>query len=318
MEDWLTPIDQDLIDLEDTLLGELRRLRKTESDDLYVNIEPALHNTLKRNYTGLLKKLEGSGDWGNLSLKSYEQEWVEGRMKVVRNLLVRELPNAFLDLSHNEHKASKDSEFGTQAHTAAPELAILDQQVAMHHIDGRTIEEIVKEKAEFTSKDLAKGHEQEKVRGPIAQSPDEIRKKLAGKRGQGSSSFESKELSNTIGPNNPTPVAPVRKKEIAQSPEEIRRKLAERQSAAAGKASFGAKDIASVSDTFKPAASTEKKVSNDQPATPTAGKAVFGAKDIEPEATRTIRQASASKTPEKKEPKGPALFEAKDLSDPKN
>jgi len=220
MDEKLKNVDQSLIYPENTLLAELRRLRKLGSDEVYSAIEPNLHEEIKDIYRGLLAEIEATGDWSNLSIKSYEQEWIEGRMKVVRNLLVRKLPTVFLTLSHNEHKATNDSEFGTEDHYAAPELAILDEQVAMHHVDGRTIEDIAKEKAEFSSRELSRGHEQEKVRGPIAQSPEEI----------------------------------------AQSPEEIRRKLAERQGAgSAGKATFGAKDIEPIPQKAPPPKKEEPK-----------------------------------------------------------
>ena len=287
---------------------------------------------MKEYYRKLVAELEGdSKDWSNLSLKSFEQEWVEGRMKIVRNLLVRKLPTVFLTISENQNRAQGDSEFGTEAHYGAPWLAILDEVVAMHVVDGRTIEEIAKERAQFSSRDL--DHEQEKLRERRAQSPDEIRNKLKGKMsGSGASQFAARELSNTVGPaTNAQPVKPAKPKEIAHSPEEIRRKLAERQAAqsgGAGKASFGAKDLSSTiapSTTVAPvrkeppkeiAQSPEeirRKLAERQGAG-AAGKATFGAKDIEP-----IPQKAppSSKEEPKEKPAGPARFEARDLSDPK-
>ncbi len=305
MEEKLKNVDQSLIYLENTLLAELRRLRKLESDDDYSAIEPALHEEKKDIYRGLVMELESTADSSSLSIKSFEQEWIKGRMRVVRNLLVRKLPTLFLTLSHNEHKATDDSGFGTEEHYAAPELRILDEQVAMHHVDGRTIADVAREKAQFNSRELSKGHEQERARGAIAQSPEEIAKKLAGRKSDGGASqFLAKDLSGTIAPSTQTaPEAPAKSTGIAQSPEEIRRKLAERQANQQGagsgnKATFGARDLSGTIAPSTPVAPVKKeepesiaqspedirrKLAERQAASgQSAGRASFGAKDIEP------------------------------------
>ena len=331
MDEKLKRIDQDLINLENALLYELQRLRLLNEDSDYSDLDPPIHNEMKDFYRKLVAELEGdSKDWSNLSLKSFEQEWVEGRMKIVRNLLVRKLPTVFLTISENQNRAEGDSEFGTEEHYAAPWLAILDEVVAMHVVEGRTIDEIARERAQFTSRDL--DHEQEKARERRAQSPEEIRSKLQGKiSGSGASQFAARELSGTIAPvSQATPVKPIKPKEIAQSPEEIRRKLAERQAAqsgAAGRASFGAKDLSSTIAPTTPVAPAGKEPPKTIAQSPeeirrklaerqgagSAGRATFGAKDIEP-----IPQPPPPKKEEPKEkPAGPARFEARDLSDPK-
>lgn len=344
MEEHLKLIDENLIDLENLLLAELQRLRMFDSESEYSDIESDIKSEMKDVYRNLVAQIEGDRqDWSNLSLKSFEQEWVEGRMRIVRNLLVRKLPTVFLTISQNQYRAEADKEFETDDHYAAPWLAILDDVVAMHVVDGRTIEDIVKERAQFSSRDLA--HEQEKVGSRLAQSPDEIRRKLQGKTtGAGASQFQARDLSNTVSPAaQATPVKPAAKpKEIAQSPEAIRRKLAERQANASsgGKASFGAKDLSSpgtpptppppprkkVEDKPKEIAQSpeeiRRKLAERQANSSAAGKASFGAKDIESVNDRfaqpAFRQAEAPKKEEPEEkPAGPARFEARDLSDPK-
>jgi hypothetical protein len=195
MSEYLKNIDEELIELEDRLLAELRRLRKLDSTEVYSQIDPALHEELKLIYSALLESLQASGDWANLSLRSEEQEWIEDRMRIVRNLLVRNLPTAFLAASHQEHKATSSSKFGTDAHYASEELTILEEQVARHQVDGRTIEEVVKERAEFNSKDLTEGHAQD-ARREIALPPDEPRRKLTERqtRSTGKASFVSKDV----------------------------------------------------------------------------------------------------------------------------
>ena len=78
MDEKLKQIDRDLIDLENALLYELQRLQLLDEDSVYSEIDPAIHREMKDYYRKLVAELEGdSKDWSNLSLKSFEQEWVE-------------------------------------------------------------------------------------------------------------------------------------------------------------------------------------------------------------------------------------------------
>lgn len=343
MDENLKQVDENLIDLENLLLAELQRLRMLDLESDYSDIEPGIKEEMKNVYRQLVAEIEGDrSDWSNLSLKSFEQEWIEGRMRIVRNLLVRKLPTVFLTISQNQYRAEADKEFETDDHYAAPWLAILDEVVAMHVVDGRSIDEIVKERAQFSSRDLA--HEQEKAGSRLAQSPDEIRRKLQGKiSGAGASQFLAKDLSNAVNPSTKAiPVKPGEPKDIAQSPEAIRRKLAERQADASssGKASFGAKDLSNPAAPSSPPPPPRRKV-EEKPkeiaqspeeirrklaerqasGSSSGGKASFGAKDIESVNERFSQPPMPKKAPEKEEPEekpaGPARFEARDLSDPK-
>ena len=326
MDDFLKGIDQNLINLEETLLMELRRLRKQPTEEVYTPIEPTLKKELKINFNATVQTLEGSGDWGNLSLKSFEQEWIEDRLKVVRNLLVRKLPTAFLALSHEEHKQTRKSDFATDDHQASQELAILDEQVGLHHVEGQTIDQIIKDRAQFDSRELTHGHATAKVKREIAQSPEEIRRKLEGKSGSsGASSFSARDIDSL----NDT-MSGIPRKNIARSPEEIRRKLQEKGAAASrGASSFAAKDLTSSNPRPEPIASkpaadiaqnpeeikrklAERKASG--------GKAVFGSKDIQSAAPPPVvnkKSDSEKKNPDPK-PGGKAIFESRDLSDPNN
>ena len=328
MSENLKRIDQDLIELEDRLLAELRRLRKLDSAEVYSHIDPALHEGLKLNYGALLESLQATGDWSNLSLKSEEQEWIEDRMRIVRNLLVRKLPTAFLSASHQEHKATSSSEFGTDAHYASELLVILDEQVARHQVDGRTIEQVMQERAEFNSKELSKGHAQDSRR-QIAQSPDEIRNKLKGSTGSGGPSrFESRDLGGSTSRSAiPQKPASTGNAGIAQSPEDIRKKL-QGSKGSGGPSTFTSRDLGGSTPEAaaprKPAPEPEKSRIAQSPEeirhklaerqTSSTGKAVFGSRDIEP-----IPDKFPAATKKKEEPPkprtGPAVFESKDLSD---
>ena len=192
---------------------------------------------------------------------------------------------------------------------------------------------VISGKAQFESRDLSAEPEQAVDKpGGIAQSPDEIRRKLAERGNAGSagaSSFQAKDLSAAAPP--PTP-----KGAIAQTPDEIRRKLAERRGQDAGKASFSSKDIEHAEPVAQPtkAAAPKKKSATEIAAErkaeleaekakqPTTGKASFISKDIEPEVPQEAprRRPAANKPADEKAPEPPrsgkAVFESRDLSNP--
>ena len=92
----------------------------------------------------------------------------------------------------------------------------------------------------------------------------------------GPSTFEAKDLSSTV-----QDVPPVQPKApgIAQSPEEIRRKLAERQASqpqSSGRASFTAKDI----ESDLPPAEKGNEKKPEETDKPKPGRAIFEAKDL--------------------------------------
>ncbi len=278
MNEALKNIDSDLIDLEVRLLVEISRLRKLNSDETYSELEPSLKSELKVIYSALVDALAATANAGELSLKSDEQMWIEDRMRVVRNLLVSKLPTAFLTLSHNEHLQHKLEPGESEKHAASRELRILSVQVNQHVREGRSIEEIQKERAQFDSKELTSAYIQPTIKRDIAQTPDEIRKKLAGKSGSmGPSSFVARDIASNT-PPPPQFAAASGSKEIAQTPEAIKAKLSGRQAGGAGKASFGSKDVQSVADRMALTESKRKKPEQPEKRT---GKATFSAKDLD-------------------------------------
>jgi len=150
-----------------------------------------------------------------------------------------------------------------------------------------------KGKAQFTSRDLTKGKAEALPdplpSGQVAQTPDEIRRKLDARNSSksGASTFEARDIKHAMPASNPS--ASVQRtikkettpEEIARTPEAIRQKLAERQQ-------------------------------------PSTGKASFGSKDIEPEVRPDpFRKPQAPKAPEPEPlPAGKAVFESRDLSKP--
>ena len=103
----LNEINNDIIDLEERLLAEFQRLRELEPSDTYSSIESSINDQISLNLSTHLQALEHSGDRDNLSLRTEEHEQLDERMLVVKNLLNQRIPNAFLEVSHQEVKQSR-------------------------------------------------------------------------------------------------------------------------------------------------------------------------------------------------------------------
>jgi len=137
-------------------------------------------------------------------------------------------------------------------------------------------------KATFESKDLSQQAPPLQT-GSIAQTPDEIRRKLENNqtKSKTASTFESKELSQTISPlDNIQTTTKADLGKIALSPEEIRKKLASRQdSGIKGKATFGSKDVESSMPEKQKAEQNPPQTIDKDPPSP-KGKAIFESKDL--------------------------------------
>lgn len=380
MSQLLRKIEADLSELEETLLAELRRLRKTAGDEVYADLSDDVAMQVRLTADSLKDVLNSSGDASNLSLKTEQHENLEARIGVLSQLLSKKIPAVFIETSHQEVKASRqqltakvaasrserkadpenkkpglfkrifsrEETSGEQARnpdhvtqeeqnkfeadqgykdsgvfSASRELAILCEQVRLHVDEGQSIEKVAQERAKFRSKDLSSDPPEFK---DIAQSPEAIRKKLqnrgAAPSGK-SSTFVAKDIQPVADPEPPR-----KREKKAQSPEEIRRKLEARKSedsAGAGKAVFGAKDLSNAPPPVMPdPVKREPARKEPEPAPePTTGKAVFGSKDIEPEferfdQARARREAREAEKKEAARKSGKATFKSKDLDDPKN
>ena len=314
MADTISQIEAGQANLEDKLLTELQRLGKQELPENYAPLDPNIETELKLSLDALHSVLDNSGDFSNLSLETDQHENTRTRMQNLASLLNRKIPTAFIGSTFREARLLKikpeDPLFASRI------LEILNKQVILHHVEGQSIEQVMKGRAEFDAKELSGSPAMPEQRRNIAQTPEEIRRKLAQKStsSTGALTFVARDLDEA------QPVTPARKPEqenaqtIAQTPEEIRRKLAEKQSASKGKAVFGARDIEPDQPQVKtPEAST--KPTTPTPPTSAPLKAVFGAKDIEPLSEAIQRQENKKKEPEKTS--GKASFLARDLSDPK-
>lgn len=141
----------------------------------------------------------------------------------------------------------------------------------------------------------------------IAQTPEEIRRKLQERQAQasaaGKANFASRELST------PPPPDPSRR------PADPFKRAPEPEPPRSGKAVFASKDVSSSIQAREPVRPQPPKP---EPEPPRTGKAVFASRDIEPAypSDPPRKREEAKKEEEKKEEskKGPAVFEARDLS----
>ena len=369
MNEILARVDQDLTELEERLLAELRLLRKQDADTTYSPLPAELKGELTFSVDSLLHELNHSGDTLNLSLRTEEHESLESRLQVIRKIIGRKIPTALIESSHQEVKAARerltrkataarkktepekrqepvrkglfgkffdrkrtDGEKARNPHavthaeeatfdeetghrdngifTASRELAILSELMMLHHEEGRSVEQIVKDRADFRARELSSTPIAEKAR--FAKTPEEIRKKLEGKSGNsGASIFSARDIEPQYQTTTPQPSD--KQNPIAQTPEEIRKKLQDRQaSAGSGRASFASKDITPLPDT--PSFSlqeTAEKSSSEKP----AGKAVFGSKDITPESEKFPSRKKEKQDETRTDSR--ATFVARDLSDDK-
>lgn len=183
-------------------------------------------------------------------------------------------------------------------YSASRELAALanvfslprQQQEAMQEAHERKMRAVISGKAQFESRDLSAqaASDQAVNKGSIAQTPEEIRRKLAERSGNdaGKASFESKDVTQTAAAG----IKPVQQKEKTQA---------------------------------ELAAERRRQWEEEKAKQPTTGKASFISKDIEPVYSQEVpkrreKPQSQNQTEKKPEPPrtGKAVFESRDLSNP--
>lgn len=147
-------------------------------------------------------------------------------------------------------------------HFAARVLLLLDQQLRCHHDDGQSIDQVMNRPASFDAKDLTRTAAPPISKRKVAQSPEEIRRKLAAKGAspQGKASFGSKDIE----PLQPTP-KPEKKSE----------------SALKGPAIFDSKDIEPLSDIAQRQKQRREEAAKNAKGKEPAGKAVFLSRDLD-------------------------------------
>lgn len=340
MTDIIQRLDASLEEAEEQLLEELELVRNRAGTERFGVLEPDVRKSLLERVDRCLHDLQHSGDRSNLQLLTEQHEILYARIAVMKTLLNIRLPIAYLEEAHVgvetrrrrldtaaislrrksglqpqpgerlpgrfDHEPSRFQQRRNRLKITEKEArSLMEPQLFLD----AGIFSASRELAMISS--LARGGT---IEEPPAQTNDDARK--------GKAIFESRDLSDSIPPL--MRVAPVKqdpvpeKRDIAQTPEEIRRKLLARQNQTnTGKAVFGARDL----QQSRPEPPPVKPAPRPEPEPPRTGRAIFAAKDIEPAyPSDPPRKREKEAEPEKKEEprRGPAVFEARDLSNSPN
>ena len=255
MPDILDKLEGALSEVEDQLLAEFERIRKTLSGEAYSPIDAGVKNALNDVVMDLWHQLEHSGDRKNLTLRTERHETLSVRMIVLKKLLDAKIPTAFLAEAQEEiesarHSVEKKSIPASRnaepiAETIEDEIGLLEK--IMQFFRGKPTPESDtpdsfdpdQEKVEVyldsvytTAQHLATLADRFQT---IGDDKDMMDAALSDK-----AVFESRELSS--GGQEPEEQG---SDEKAQSPEEIRRKLEKSNRQSSGASSFESRELTS-------------------------------------------------------------------------
>lgn len=349
-------VDASLLEIEEQLLDEFKRIRNTLSEAPFEKIDKGIENSLSSVIQELVHMLENSGDKTDLQLQTERHETLFARSSVINQLLRAKIPTAYLHEIHNEVKSSRkklENQVVAKRERSTPSkitpqespakkggfFGSIKNMLSRGESDQETLRNRIKvtdqEAKEFepveiyldngiysASRELAMlSHRLVEAGSDLTES----KKSDAAKENErqsapgGKATFESRDLSQKA--------PPLQKGSIAQTPEEIRRKLENSETNPKTASTFEAKDVTQTISQIDNIQATPKVVSGKIALSPeeirkklaarqqpgNMGKATFGSKDIEhamPEAP------NSPQTPEKDppSPKGKAIFESKDLS----
>lgn len=346
MTDVLDKIDASLEEVEEQLLAEFRRVRQADDGAAVAELDAGVRNALIEVVDLLHDELENSSGT-SLQLVTDRHEILFARVAVLSQLLRARVPTSLLLKAHDgvkERRARLESrvlarreqdnepDAGSEPRRGGMMNALRgmfdhrpsEQQIARNKIlVTRTEEEKLDQNTVYLDNGIYSASRElamlvSLLRGGTLDRPPESQTT------KGRATFEARELSTSA------PVAPARAeapapkpkpaaledREIAQTPEDIRRKLeARRDSAAAGKASFAARDIEPVApQEFR---SRRERTRPQEPTAPATGKAMFVSKDIEPAAPQEFKKPreprKAPEVPREPPRTGKATFAAKDI-----
>lgn len=326
MTDLLDKIDASLEEVEEQLLSEFKRLRDTLLPGATGELDTGIKNALQEVTGQLQAELASSGDRINLQLVTDRHEVLLARISVLHQLLRTRMPLDVLEKANNGVKDRRRRletrvmlQRKEEGKAGGSVRGLFDhkpsqQRIARNRIAVTQQEEKSMEAAQSfldngiysASRELAMLASL--LLGGTLDRPPEA--DMNNPRGR--AIFESRELSYRPPPlvdkprprqepepepdpdPEPEPAANADKREIAQTPEEIRRKLeARRFQANAGKATFSARDI-------EPAYPQEPPRKREKP--------------LELKQEDDQRKEKENAQDEEEPRKGPAIFEARDLS----
>lgn len=178
-------------------------------------------------------------------------------------------------------------------YSASRELAALanvfsrprHEQEAMQDAHEKKMRAVITGKAQFESRDLSSqaAPDASSKKTGIAQTPEEIRRKLAERAGNdaGKASFVSKDLANATSNDQLNPVKQKEKTQAEIAAERRREWEAEKaRQPTTGKASFISKDIEPVYSQEVPQKKPKPSETEKKPEPPKTGKAIFESRDL--------------------------------------
>ncbi len=266
MTEILDKLEAALQEVEEQLLAEFNRIRKTLSAEPFSTIDPGIRNALDQVVRELWHELEHSGDRDNLSLRTERHDDLAARMIVLKKLLDARIPTAYLSEVEAEMQRSRTAVSGVSGRTTRTrkaEITVRDER------DDKGILGSIR--GMFGGRDREEESSSGGTRTRITdrETPDSKRPEVYLETGiyaanqhlarlasrfqtvgddremmkaaiTGKAVFESRDLSTKI-PDVDIPDDDTIGK--ASSPEEIRRKLEQRGKRASGTSSFKARDL---------------------------------------------------------------------------
>lgn len=331
MSDDLDKIESTLKEVEDQLLSEFERIRKTLSGEPYSSIGPDVKKTLDENVMGLWQDLEHSGRADEITLRTEQHEDLSLRIIVLKKLLDAKIPTAFLAETKEEIEKSRVK--ATPGENLAPEEVTAEEHTGFIE----TIKQFFRGKPapDDVSRNItgAEKTEQERIgvyldnvyaasqhlevlagRFQTAGNPREMMNAVV----SGKAVFDSKELSA----RTPEVTESKSSDTKAQSPDEIRRKLEGSNTQSGGTSRFDSHELSSTApgpvrqkkDVAQTPDDIRKKLEARQEDSSSSGKASFGAKDVDPDRSpKKPKPAKAEEIPPE-HPTRKAVFESKNLS----
>ena len=264
MSDLLDKLESALQEVEEQLLAEFERIRKSLSGEPYSSLDSDVQNALNEIVTGLWQELENIGDRNHLTLRTERQEKISFRMIVVKKLLDAKIPTAYLaDAQEEIEESLREAETRSSEDVAQTEVTIEEPIGFLETImqffrgkpaaDGATrsginiteVEESGEEKVEiyldsvYAAQHLAVIALRFRTRGD---DKDMMNAAVSGK-----AVFESRDLSDSMPKvskrNSSDPEEVNQKKDLAQTPDAIRKKLESTVRRTGGASTFESREL---------------------------------------------------------------------------
>jgi hypothetical protein len=321
MSNVLEQLESSLQQVEDQLLAEFERIRKTLSAEPYSSIDAGIKDTLNQTVMSLWHDLEHSGDRNNLTLRTERHETMSIRMIVLKKLLDARIPTAFLAEAQEEIEKSRRAVRTTSksARKTSGVQETIDEPAGffesiMQFFRGKPVPDsrvpVEDEESEqesigvYLDSVYAASRHLAALAGRFQTVGDD--KDMMNAAASGRAVFESRELS--AGALEALEGGAAEAK--AQSPEEIRRKLEQSERQSGGTSTFESRELSSTTpgpvsreNVAKTPDAIRKKLEDAGPRT--GGTSTFESRELSatlpPMASNSVRPVAEKKPPRKQD-----------------